>query len=257
MNRREFVGAFGAGLAAAGLAQSAVPKLGLIFPVPRPVPPEGLAMYPTGVQFLVTSLDLKTLTPGGYDAVIDYIPAAGEKLAKQGADAVVLMGTSLSFYKGAAFNQHLTEVLKKATGLPVTTMSNGVVEGLRAVGAKRVIAATAYDDEVNRRLQIFLTESGFDVLGVKGLGIVQVDDVNKVTQDGLLKFCAGVRETQPAANSMLVSCGGLRTLEILAPLEQRTHVPVISSTPHALWAGVRLLGLSGRAPGFGTLLSRA
>jgi maleate cis-trans isomerase len=33
-------------------------------------------------------------------------------------------------------------------------------------------------------------------------------------------------------------------------------MPVISSTPHALWAGVRLLGLQGKAPGYGTLLSR-
>ena len=169
---------------------------------------------------------------------------------------MVLMGTSLSFYKGAAFNDHLTEMLKKATGLPATTMSTGVVQGLRAVGAKRVVAATAYDDDVNHRLQAFLKESGFEVLGVKGLGIEKVEDVDRVTQDGLLNFCAGVRETQPTANAMLVSCGGLRTLELLAPLEERGHVPVVSSTPMALWAGVRLLGLSGRAPGFGTLLSK-
>ena len=213
-------------------------------------------MYPSGIKFITFSLDLKTLTPEGYDAVIDGIGPAGEKLASQGANAVVLMGTSLSFYKGAAFNERLTETLKKTTGLPVTTMSTGVVEGLRAVGAKRVVAATAYDDEVNRRLRVFLKESGFEVLGVKGLGIEKVEDVNRVTQDGLLSFCAGVRETQPNANAMLVSCGGLRTLELLAPLELRGHVPVISSTPHALWAGVRLLGLSGRAPGFGTLLSK-
>ena len=45
--------------------------------------------------------------------------------------------------------------------------------------------------------------------------------------------------------------------QILAPLERQGHIPAISSTPHALWAGVRLLGLSGRAPGFGTLLSKA
>jgi arylmalonate decarboxylase len=257
MIRREFLKISSAGLIDSALASSAEPVLGLIFPVPRPVPPEGLEMYPTGVKFITTSLDLKTMTPAGYDAVIDEIRPAGEKLAKRGANAIVLMGTSLTFYKGAAFNDHLREMLKKTTGLPVTTMSTGIVEGLRAVGAKRVVAATAYDDEVNHRLRRFLTESGFEVLGVKGLGIEKVDDVNRVTQSGLLKFCTGVRETRPTANAMLVSCGGLRTLEILAPLEKRTHVPVISSTPHAIWAGVRLLGLSGRAPGFGTLLSKA
>jgi arylmalonate decarboxylase len=256
MNRRHFFKASSAGLLGAALARSADPTLGLIFPVTRPVPPEGLAMYPSGVKFVTLGLGLKTMTPEGYDAVIDRIGPAGEKLAAQGANAVVLMGTSLSFYKGAAFNDQLTERLKKATGLPATTMSTGVVEGLKAVGAKRVVAATAYDEEVNQRLQAFLKESGFEVLGVKGLGIEKVEDVDRVTQDGLLKFCAGVRETQPNANALLVSCGGLRTLELLAPLEHRDHVPVVSSTPMALWAGVRLLGLSGRAPGFGTLLSK-
>jgi len=33
-------------------------------------------------------------------------------------------------------------------------------------------------------------------------------------------------------------------------------VPVVSSLPHALRAGVRLLGLSGRAKGYGTLFSQ-
>jgi arylmalonate decarboxylase len=148
--------------------------------------------------------------------VIDRIGPAGEKLASQGANAIVLMGTSLSFYKGAAFNESLQERLKKATGLPATTMNTGVIEGLRTVGAKRVVAATAYDDEVNRRLRAFLKESGFEVPGVKGLGLEKVEDVDHVTQDGLLKFCVGVRETEPKANAMLVSCGGLRTLELLA-----------------------------------------
>ena len=256
-SRREFLKASAIGVAGAVLARSADPTLGLIFPVARPVPPEALAMYPTGIRFIIAEVGLKTMTPEGYDAVIDRIGPAAEKLAAQGANAIVLMGTSLSFYKGAAFNERLTETLKKATGLPATTMSSGVVEGLKAVGASRVVAATAYDDEVNHRLQTFLKESGFEVPGVKGLGIEKVEDVDRVTQDGLLKFCVGVRETQPKANAILVSCGGLRTLEILAPLEQKGHVPAVSSTPHALRAGVRLLGLSGRAPGFGTLLSKS
>jgi len=42
---------------------------------------------------------------------------------------------------------------------------------------------------------------------------------------------------------------------LLEPLELRCKIPVVSSVPHALRAGVRLLGLSGRAPGYGRLLS--
>jgi arylmalonate decarboxylase len=130
------------------------------------------------------------------------------------------------------------------------------VEGLRAVGARRVAVATAYNDVVNDRLRVFLEESGFEVLGVKGLGMVSFADAPPVTYDSLLKFSGDVYASLPQADSLLISCGNLKTLELLVPLEERCHVPVISSTPHALWNSVRLAGLSGRAPGWGSLLSR-
>jgi arylmalonate decarboxylase len=256
-SRREFVKLASVGAAGTALDAATVPVLGLIFPpAGRGIPEEGLAMYPSSVKFLAEGLGLQTMTPAGYDAVIDRIPPVAQRLAKDGAQAITLMGTSLSFYKGAAFNLKLADTIRKATGLPATTMSTAVIDGLKAVGGHRVAVATAYNNEVNDRLRAFLKESGFEVLALKGLGIEKVEDINIVTQPQLIEFSAGVRESAPKADSMLVSCGGLRTLEILAPLEKRARVPVVSSTPHALWAGVRLLGLSGRAPGFGSLLAK-
>ena len=100
-SRREFFGIGAAGLATAALASADDPRLGLIFPTAnRAVPEEGLLMYPKGVKFIVTGLGLATMTPEGYDKVIDRIPSAAEKLAKQGVQAIVLMGTSLTFLQG-------------------------------------------------------------------------------------------------------------------------------------------------------------
>jgi len=166
-----------------------------------------------------------------------------------------LMGTSLSFYKGAAFNRELTRRVTIASGLPAVTMSTAVVEGLRSVGGKKLAVATAYNDEVNHRLESFLHEEGFQVLTIRGLGVEKVEDIHAVTQQALLEFSAGVFQSAHGADSLLVSCGGLHTLELLQPLEKRCGVPVVSSLPHALRAGVKLLGLSGRAPGFGRLLA--
>lgn len=134
-------------------------------------------------------------------------------------------------------------------------MSNGVIDGLKAVGATRVAAATAYNDEVNDRLRAFLIEHGLEPVVITGLGIEPVADVDLVTQDYLLEFGARVGASAPEADSLLVSCGGFRTLELIAPLEARTGVPVISSMPHGLWAGAKLAGLDASAPGYGRLLS--
>jgi arylmalonate decarboxylase len=261
--RREFIAGCAAAAATAGFgarlaaAQGRVPVLGLIFPpADRGVPEEGLAMYGDTLRYVVTGLGVERMTPEGFDAVIARVPAAAEKLAAAGADAIELTGTSLTFYKGEEYNQQLREAVTKASGLRATTMSNGVIEGLKAVGANRVAVATAYNDEVNDRLRAFLLEHGLTPLVVTGMGLEAIVDVDRVTQDDLIEFGVRVRESAPEADSLLVSCGGFRTLEIIAPVEARTGVPVISSMPHGLWAGARLVGLSGAAPGYGTLLSK-
>jgi arylmalonate decarboxylase len=263
IKRREFLASSAAAVTAAGLGVGCVraadkaPVLGLIFPpANRGVPEEGVAMYGDRLRYVVTGLGVEQMTPEGFELVLPRIPAAAEKLAAEGADAIELTGTSLTFFRGEAFNQQLREAVTKASGLPATTMSNGVIDGLKAVGAKQVAVATAYADEVNGRLRAFLIEHGLEPVVVTGMGIEAIADVERVTQDGLVEFAARVRESAPDADSMLLSCGGFRTLEIIAPIEARTGVPVISSMPHGLWAGAKLVGLSGAAPGYGTLLSR-
>jgi arylmalonate decarboxylase len=246
------------GIAAAAVISAdaaELPMLGLVSPVDSSVPPEATVMYPTGIRFQIESVGLKTMTPQGYDQVLDRIEPVAQALRKQGARAIVLMGTSLSFYRGAAFNRELTQKMVAASGLPSITMSTAVTEALRSVGSKRLAVATAYGDEVNRRLQTYLREEGFEVLSIQGLGIENVSDIQNVTRDGLLKFSTEVVESAPGADGLLISCGGLRTLDLIEPLEQHCRIPVISSVPHALRAGVRLLGLSGRARGYGRALS--
>jgi arylmalonate decarboxylase len=234
------------------------PVLGLIFPPEhRGIPEEGVAMYGKRLRFVVTGLGIERITPADFDAALERIPAAAQQLKAAGAEAIELTGTSLTFYRGEAFNRKLRATVTNASGLPATTMSDGVINGLKAVGAHRVVAATAYDDEVNARLHAFLVEHGFDPVVITGMGLTAMNDVEQVTQQDLLEFSAQVHAGAPQADALLVSCGGFRTLEIIAPLEDRTGVPVISSMPHGLWAGARLAGLDGAAPGYGRLLSAA
>ena len=257
-SRREFLQAgIAVGVGAITASAQTRPLLGLIAPpADYPVPPEGLALYDKAIQFSVVGLGLKTMTPAGYDSVIDKIVPAALELKKRGVAAIDLLGTSLTFYRGPAFNEKLLDDIRKATGLKATSMSTAVVDGLKAMSARRVAVATAYNEEVNRRLDSFLRESGFDVVAMKGLGLEAIGAAEKVTQADLHKFSADVfRQASRSPDALLVSCGGLRTLEILAPLEKETSVPVVSSLPHALWAGMRLLDLKIKAPGYGRLLA--
>jgi arylmalonate decarboxylase len=254
-SRRELLATGIAGVAATAVGAAGAPTLGLISPVDPTAPPEAALLYPGSIHFQTASVGLRTMTPEGYDQVLDRIAPVAQALGSQGARALVLMGTSLSFYRGAAFNRELTRRMTMASGLPAVTMSTAVTEGLRSVGGRRLAVATAYADEVNHRLQAYLQEEGFEVLTVRGLGIENVEDIRSVTADALLKFSIDVAESARGADALLISCGGLRTLDLIAPIEKRCDIPVVSSVRHALRAGVRLLGLGGRVSGYGRLLS--
>jgi arylmalonate decarboxylase len=60
-------------------------------------------------------------------------------------------GTSLTFYRGFEAHEKLLQRLRWI-GLPVATMSSAMVDGLRALGAKKIVISTACADEVNKRL---------------------------------------------------------------------------------------------------------
>ena len=75
----------------------------------------------------------------------------------------MLMGTSLTFYRGPKFHDELLEKARRATGLPCSSMSQSVVDGLRFFGAKKVAVSTAYSKVVNDKLQELLEYHGFEV----------------------------------------------------------------------------------------------
>jgi len=254
-SRRQFLQTVAAATLTTPLASAEESVLGMIFPpADYPVPPEATLLYPSGVSFLAEGLAFSGMTIEGYDEAVPRIVPAALRLKERGATAISIMGTSLTFYKGAAFNQELIDGVHKATGLPATSMSSGIVDGLKVAGAKRVAVATAYTNEVNATLERFLRESGFEVVSIKGMNLIRA---NGVTPEQVYDFSVASFSPASKADVLLVSCGGLKTIDLLVPLESKCNVPVVSSTPHALMNGVRLVGISPRVNGYGRVLAKA
>lgn len=226
----------------------------IVPPAAGEVPADGARLYP-GLRFCASGLGLGSVTPAGYDAVIDDVAAHARRLADQGATVISLMGTSLSFYRGAAFNRSLTEAMTAATGLPCTTMSHAVLRALDSLQARRVALATAYVDDVNERLEIFLREEGLDVTACSSLGISGVEAMAKVRTDTLVALCEEALAAAPDSDAILLSCGGLLTLDAIAIMEGRHGVPVVSSSPAGFWDVVRAGGGDPAAPGQGMLFA--
>lgn len=209
-------------------------------------------MYPD-VRFIARSARVNDLTPAGYDPAWDAILPAVDHLVARHVDGIMVAGTSLTFYRGPQAHQELLEQLRSRTGLPVSTMSQSILDGLKAVGARRVAVATAYTDVVNRRLKELLAAAGIDVLALTCFDLVEFGGPHKKTTADIIALAEHAVEAAPQAEAILISCGGLRTLEVARPLEAKFGIPVVSSATAAMWSAVRLVGESGRVEGYGRL----
>jgi arylmalonate decarboxylase len=259
MHRRDFIelGTAASFLTAIGWPAlgAEAPTVGLIFPPANyPIPPDAGRLYPAGVKFIGNGLGFNGMTIESYEEAIPRAMPRAQELAAQGANLISVFGSSITFYRGAAFNQELTEKVTALTGLPATTQSNGLVDGLKHVNAKRVAVATAYTDTVTERLRIFLTEHGFDVRSTKGLGFERVPE-GAATPEILHKLGVDAHAAAGSVDAIVMSCGGLRTLDVIVPLEKATGVPVVSSTPHGLWHCARMVGVKSPIEGFGMVMA--
>jgi arylmalonate decarboxylase len=231
--------------------------IGLVVPFAKDeVPFEGPIMYP-GVRFIPRGVGVRALTPEGYEPAWNAILPAAEHLARQGVDAIMVIGTSLTFYRGPQAHDWLLKELRQRTGLPASTMSQAIIDGLHELGARRVAVATAYSDVVNRRLRELLVAADMEVLSLECFDLLEFGGPSRKSEADIIALSDSAVAQARGAEGILISCGGLRTLGVARPLEAAHGIPVVSSATAAFWAAMRLVGESGRIEGYGRLFEQA
>lgn len=145
------------------------------------------------------------------------------------------------------------ELRKGAPGAKTTTLMGAVVAGLQAFGVGRLAVATPYADELNANVANHLTGAGFDVVNLQGLGLTTDTDMIRVSPSYLVEYAKAVDVSD--AEAVLISCGALRTIEVVDEIEQQLGKPVICSNQAMLWHCLRLAGVEDRISGLGQLLA--
>ena len=191
----------------------------------------------------------------------ETLAAVGPELTKASAlllpdgtlDVVSYACTSGSLVLG----QEKVEALLRA-GNPNAQPSSiiaAVIRALEAIGAKRLVVATPYLDEINTAERDYLVQRGFEVLDIQGLNLAKDSDMVRVAPQFLADMAAGL--DRPEADAIFISCGALRSVDIIDDLEARTGKPVITSNQALAWDALRLAGINDRIEGFGRLLREA
>ena len=166
---------------------------------------------------------------------------------------VAIMSMGLGYHRVS--QERLRGVAAANSGnAPVTTSAGALVEGLQAIGAKRVSIIAPYMKPLTRLVIQYLENEGIQV----------VDSVSLEIHDNLAVGACDPRAPADLWKQLNVqgvdaivasACVQMPSLAAVPMIEQASGLPVVSSAVCTTWSLLKHLGLERRVPDAGALLS--
>ncbi len=183
-------------------------------------------------------------------AQIDGMAEAASILQPQARPAVICYAcTSGSIVIGE--DEVRAEIQRGAPWAKPSTLVTGVINALHRLDAQRIVVATPYLDEINTMEAAFLRERGFDVLNIQGLNVEDCEAMGRITPSFIRDFVLSIDHED--ADAIFVSCGGIRTLDVLQEIEDAAGKPVVCSNQAMMWDCLRRANINDRIDGYGQL----
>jgi len=166
---------------------------------------------------------------------------------------VAIMSQGLGYHR--ASEKRLYEVtLANGKPAPVVSSAGALVEGLQALGAKKISVLTPYMKPLTQMVVNYIEHEGFQVMDSLSLEIA--DNLEVGAQDPLAPSRLVSRlDTKGVDVVVLSACVQMPSLASIQIVEDKLGLPVISASVCTAYTMLKRLGLPTRVPGAGTLLS--
>lgn len=232
-------------------------KIGMIIPsVDLVANQEHQTIFPKGVALLYTRAMLRETTPIELEKLAEDVLYGAELLATAKPDVISYACTSSAFIKGAEYERNIIQKIEKISGAKGTSMALSVVEAFVSLNVKKIVLVTPYLQEIVDVEKRYLKSFGLEVVHSETLGNQEPLAVMARPPWENFRFALNAYQKAPRAEAIFISCGAMRTLEIIEYLEKETGKPVFSSNQCHAWMCLKLAGIREPIYGFGSLLAR-
>ena len=165
--------------------------------------------------------------------------------------AIMSMGKGYHRVSEARLHQRTVEAGGAA---PVVTSAGALVDGLKALGAKKVSLLAPYMKPLTRLVIDYIENEGIEV--VDSISLEIPDNLEVGRQDPLAPLAITRQLNIRGVDAVVASaCVQMPSLASIQPIEDRVGLPVVSSSVSTTYMMLKKLGLDTGVAGFGSLLS--
>ncbi len=213
-------------------------------------------LLPEGVLHVGLTISEPIQTLGAEQAMSAFAKMvdAGKRLAAEKVDVLICGGAPVALSKGPSGDMELSELLRGETRLPVVMANGAVVQALRSMGARSVIAVSPFIEARNQEIRAFLEASGFKVPATAGLGLVKNIDFASQSPEAAFNLARGLAREHPDADAIYIACPRWPSVDIIAALEADTGKAVVAAPAAMIWGALKALKIHDCRPGYGQLM---
>ncbi len=207
-------------------------------------------MAPKGLQFLVTRMPFRNTSREADIAIVAEIETQARLLSDAGVDLIAFNCTAASLIVGPdAINARI----RNATGISSITTIEAVLAALAHFGPKKIGLFTPYRAEVVEEEIHYLAANGYQVVAQGHIPCQTPVEQGRLDPQKWIELLADTDLRD--AEAILFSCAGICLSPVIASIEARTGLPVVTSNAALLWKILQLLDINERPTGFGRLLA--
>jgi maleate isomerase len=164
--------------------------------------------------------------------------------------AIMAMGRG---YHRESESRLRARTLENDAPAPVVTSAGALVEGLQALGAKKVAILAPYMKPLTALVVDYIQHEGIEVHDALSLEIA--DNLEVGARDALAPIEISRRLSTANCDAVVISaCVQMPSLASVMPVQQRLGLPVVSSSVCTTWRMLKALNLRAQVPEAGALL---
>jgi maleate isomerase len=229
--------------------------VGLVKPTYRPGSMESfIKLMPEGVGFIPFHAGIRAGNEQEFQEALAVAEKKVARLAELGADVVMIMGAPPAMVRGHGADRELSKQLSGKYNIPVLVATMAQVDAFRALGLKRLVGITYFQEELNRKFAKFLQDDGFAVRAMEGIE-VPFKDAGKIAPEAIYSFAKKIFLEHGPVDGIYMFGAGWHNLPVIEMLEKDLKTTVVSSIPAQVWATKKILHLNEPVIGYGRLLS--
>ncbi|WP_433504579.1 maleate cis-trans isomerase family protein [Pseudonocardia halophobica] len=218
--------------------------------------PALLARHPERFSFHSSRMRMHQVSPEELRAMNAQRERCVDELADARVDALLYACLVALMAQGPGEHQRVEKEVRAQIDTVVLSSAGALVEGLQALGARRIALVTPYLRPLAEQVVAYLEAEGFAVVDWAALEVGDNAEVGCIPGDRVLGAARGLDLT--GADALVISaCVQMPSLDLVAPAEEEFGLPVLSAATAGAYALLRGLGLDPVLPGAGRLLAGA